>query len=283
MFRTSNPAFNKDEFKPAQTWDDVSARGGEYAPAADAPGRPAIPRANHMTINGTVTKSFLLLGMCMATAMLAWNLSLDGAEPTGMLYPLFLGGLLGGLVFGLVCSFAPKTAPVTAPLYALADGLFVGGVSAWYAVAFSEKSEMLNTQLIFNAALLTFGIFGGLLAGYGTGMIRPGPIFKKVVITGTLGLLVYIGIAFIAGLFGNGSLWSVYDPSNGGLVSIGFSLLVVALASANLVLDFDFIEHGAKNKAPKYMEWYGGFGLLVTLVWLYVEVLRLLAKLQSRD
>lgn len=285
MFRTANPAFNKDEFKPAQTWDDVAAQhpGAAMPSAPSESGVPKLAKAAHMTVGGTVNKTFLLLAMCMSTAILSWNMSLDGAEPTSLMMPFLLGGVLGGLVLGLVCSFAPKTAPVTAPLYALAEGCFVGGISALYAVRFSGESGMLNSGLIFNAGLLTFGIFGGLLTGYATGMIRPGPVFKKMVVTATLGVFLYALIAMGASLFGSYSLASVYNPSNGGLVSIGFSLLLVGIASANLVLDFDFIEHGAKNQAPRYMEWYGGFGLLVTLVWLYVEVLRLLAKLQSRE
>jgi len=287
--RTSNPAFKKSEFQPAQSWDDVY--GSSNAPAS-ATAKPA--SINHMTINGTVVKTGLLLSMCVATAMVAWNISapsfVETATGTAMVagqvspFAVTIGGAIVGLVFALICSFMPKTAPVTAPAYALSQGFFVGGISTLYATMFASPEGQLNTGLILNAAVLTFGILGGLLAGYGFGIIRPGPVFKKIIITATLGLLAYIVLALVLGITGlMPSLLSVYDPSNGGLVSIGFSLFVVGLASANLVLDFDFIEQGARNKAPKYMEWYGGFGLLVTLVWLYLEVLRLLAKIQSRD
>jgi uncharacterized YccA/Bax inhibitor family protein len=128
--------------------------------------------------------------------------------------------------------------------------------------------------------LLTFGILGGLLVGYSTKVLRPGPVFRNIVITGTIGVCCYGLIAVIAAMFGSFSLASVYSPSNGGLISIGFSLLLVGLASGNLVLDFEFINQGVRNQAPRHMEWYGAFGLLVSLVWLYLEVLRLLAKLR---
>ena len=290
--RTANPAFKKSEFQPAQTWDDVY--GSNASPSAKTAAPSGVLRATHMTINGTVVKTGLLLSMCVATAMVAWNLSAPEIVETaagtmmvaGQVSPIVLtaGGAIVGLVFALICSFAPKSAPVTAPAYALSQGFFVGGISTLYATMFASPEGQLNTGLILNAGVLTFGILGGLLAGYGFGIIRPGPVFKKIIITATLGLCVYTVLALILGMTGlMPSLMSIYDPSNGGLLSIGFSLFVVGLASANLVLDFDFIEQGARNRAPKYMEWYAGFGLLVTLVWLYVEVLRLLAKIQSRE
>lgn len=288
--RTANPAFKKDEFQPAQTWNDVYGSGSTQ----HASGKAIAGSPKHMTIAGTVTKTSLLLTMCVATAMVAWNLSVpeivsvpEGtAVIAGKFSPMLFtaGGAIVGLVFALICSFAPKTAPVTAPAYALSEGFFVGGISTLYATRYATADGMLNTGLVLNAGVLTFGILGGLLAGYGFGIIRPGPVFKKIVITATLGLCLYTILALVLGMTGlMPSMMEIYNPSNGGLFSIGFSLFVVALASSNLVLDFDFIEQGARNQAPKHMEWYGGFGLLVTLVWLYVEILRLLAKIQSRD
>lgn len=281
MFRTANPAFKKDEFRPAQTWSDVAGRGGTYA---TAPTRAEAAKGA-MSIGGTVTKTSLLLAMTITTSIVSWNVGRDNPD---LAMPLTFGGAIAGFVLALVCSFAPRTTPITAPLYALVEGLFVGGISSFYADRFAVPAAEAtavtpNTGLVFNAGLLTFGIFGGLLAGYGTGIIRPGPVFKKVVITATLGVCLYALFAFVASLFGAFSFGAVFDPSNGGMLSIGVSLLLVGLASANLVLDFDFVENGVKNGAPKYMEWYAGFGLLVTLVWLYIESLRLLAKLQSRD
>jgi len=201
-----------------------------------------------------------------------------------------MGGGILGFIIALVCTFKPTTAPITAPLYALCQGFFVGGISAVYAARFSTpvsasvggstSGMSLNSGLIFNAALLTFGILGALCFAYGSRLIRPGPWFRNTVIVGTLGACAYALIAMVASMFGAPSLASVYDPNNGGLISIGFSLLLVCLASANLVLDFEMIEHGVNARAPRYMEWYGAFGLMVTLVWLYLEVLRLLAKLR---
>lgn len=298
MFRTSNPAFSRNEaFTPAQSWDDLRAqgRGVVEEPAVE---RTAIDGGKAMTVQGTVNKTFLLLAICVTTSLITWNLAIMPEPPVSAML-LMIGGAIAGLVISLVLCFAPKLSPIGAPLYAGAEGLFVGGISAFYAMRFATDPIMtvstgaaassaaqsgpmvLNTGLIMNAVLLTFGITAGLLAGYTTKLIRPGPVFRNAVVAGTIGVFFYGVIAMVASLFGSSSLISVYDPNNGGLVSLGFSALVVVLASANLVLDFDFIHAGARNRAPKYMEWYGAFGLMVTLVWLYIEVLRLLAKLRS--
>ncbi|MBL8745932.1 MAG: Bax inhibitor-1/YccA family protein [Phycisphaerae bacterium] len=287
MFRSSNPAFTHNSaFAPAQTWDDLESQGrsGDL-PGLSVPARAA-PSAT-MTVQGTVNKTFFLLALAVTTAVFAWSQAL-AAEP--MVNPglLLVGGAIGGLIAALVCCLAPKTAPVAAPMYALLEGLFLGAISAFYAQRFGSGASLqggsgavgLNTGLIFNAMLLTFGILGGLLVGYSTGLVRPGPIFRNIVVTGTIGVCAYGLIAMIAAMFGSFSLASVYDPSNGGMLSVGFSLLLVGLASGNLVMDFEFIHAGVKNGAPRRMEWFGAFGLMVSLVWLYLEVLRLLAKLR---
>lgn len=291
MFRTSNPAFSRNEaYQPAQTWDDLADQGRiDDMPAEVAPSR-ASAGGKVMTVQGAVNKSFFLLALCTTTAIIGWNIT-TSADPIISPMWLLLGGGLGGLLVSLVCIFAPKTTPVTAPLYATLEGFFLGAISAFYAQRFGDptpaaeggKAVALNTGLIFNAILLTFGITGGMLVGYTTKLIRPGPVFRNGVIAATLGVCLYGLIAFVAAMFGAPGLASVYDPSNGGLVSIGFSAFVVLLASANLILDFDMIHNAARSRAPRYMEWYSAFGLMVTLVWLYLEVLRLLAKLQSRE
>lgn len=281
MFRTSNPAFARQpEFQPAQSWDDLQSQG--RVDSLPGTSTTAASGGKHMTVQGTVNKSFFLLALCVGTALLGWNITMS---PDPIISPglMMIGSLIGGLVVAMICCFAPKTSPVTAPLYALIEGFFVGGISAVYAVRFAKEGGALNTEMVFNAALLTFGILGGLLTGYSVGLIRPGPWFRNAVIAGTVGVCLYGAVAMVAALFGSFSLASVYDPTNGGLISIGFSLLVVGLASANLVLDFESIEMGARHRAPRYMEWYGAFGLLVTLVWLYLEILRLLGKLRSSD
>jgi uncharacterized YccA/Bax inhibitor family protein len=277
MFRTHNPALKNDVFAPAQTWQDLDARGDAQG-IAEA---PAASKPRTMTIQGTVNKTAILLVLCIISAVIGWNLSMSNPALSSVLW---IGGMVGGLLIALVTVFKPAASPVTAPLYALFMGAFTGTVSAWYAQSFADSSGALNTGLIVNAALLTFGIAGGLLTAYTFRIIRPGRMFRNVTITLTFGLVIYGLIAMVAGFFmGNYSLASVYDPNNGGMLSIGFSLFVIALASANLVLDYQLIEEGANNKAPKHMEWYGGFAVLVTLIWMYLEILRLLAKLQSRD
>lgn len=284
MFRTSNPAFRNEAFQPAQTWGDLERDGRiDRAPEARGPQAPAARATaapKSMTIQGTVNKTFFLLALCIVTSVFTWNGFVAGAT---WVMPAMFGGLIGGLILAMIGIFAPKTTPVTAPLYATAEGFFLGGISAFYASRFATEEGMLNTALIFNAILLTFGITGGLLTAYSMRLIRPNRTFYNITITATFGIVIYALIAMVTGFLGNDSLWSVYDPSNGGLLSIGFSLFVVALASANLILDFDIINNGVKARAPRYMEWFGAMGIMITLVWLYIEVLRLLAKLQSRD
>jgi uncharacterized YccA/Bax inhibitor family protein len=296
MFRTSNPAFNNDAYKPAQTWDDLgpSQQFGTDDSLAAARRTAQAARPSTMSINGTVTKSALLIGVCGVVAMGVWGLSIGTNEAGEMVANggLMMGSLFGGMLLGMlmffVTMFRPQMSTFTAVPFAMCEGAFVGGISALYATRFATESVgglfVPNTGLILNAGLLTFGIFGGLLAAYGMKIVRPNKLFYNITIVGTLGVCLYALVAIVASLaFGSFSLISVYDPSNGGLISIGFSLLLVGLASANLVLDFDQVNVAVRNKAPRYMEWFSGMALLVTLVWLYIEVLRLLMKLQSRD
>lgn len=284
MFRTSNPAFRNEAFRPAQTWDDLRQQGRGTDIPAPATAARAIDKSV-MTLQGTVNKTGFLLTLCIGTAILGWNAVLDWGYSPAL---VGFGGGIAAFLVAMVCCFAPKTSPVLAPIYALLKGTALGGLSAVYAAYITSKGENgapmgLNTELIFNAILLTFGISGGVLAGYATKLIRPGPIFRNAVVAGTIGIFFYYLIATVASFFGTFSIFSVLNPTNGGLISIGFSAFVVVLAASNLVLDFDLVNNGVQNRAPKYMEWYSGFGILVTLAWLYVEVLRLLSKLQSRD
>jgi uncharacterized YccA/Bax inhibitor family protein len=221
-----------------------------------------------MTLRGTATKTMALLLLVVAAAGFSWNLFLHQSPA---LAPVMLAGAIGGLIVALVTTFKPAWAALTAPLYAVLEGLLLGGISA-----------MFNAQyqgLPFQAVCLPFGTLFSLLLAYQTGWIRATENFKLGVIAATGGIfLVYMATA-VLGLFG---IAMPFMHSN-GLVGIGISLFVVVVAALNLVLDFDFIENGVKRGAPKYMEWYGAFGLLVTLVWLYLEILRLLAKLRSND
>lgn len=305
MFRTGNPAFKNPAFRDsAQSWDDLEAQG-RFSDDTRAKAAVKAGNASYMTLQGAVNKTMFTLSLCAVSAIACWNVALTGSAESISFTPLggilTFAGAIVGFILSLVIIFRPKTAPFMAPVYAVCEGLFVGGISAVYALFMTKDAPVaesaiqahhqivtagatsLNTQLIFNAVLLTFGIAGGVLAAYSAKLIRPNKMFYNVVIAGTMGVCLYALVAMGASFFGSFSLISVYDPHNGGAISVGFSLLLVALASANLVLDFDLINNAAKNRAPKYMEWYGAFAILVTLVWLYIEVLRLLAKLQSRD
>ena len=224
-----------------------------------------------MTLTGTVNKTGLLLLLCVITATFAWSqiqFTADGAVGAG---PYVWGGAIGGLVLALATTFKPTWAPVTAPLYALVEGFFLGAISAMY--------NHLYEGIVLQAVMLTFGTMFALLFAYRSGLIRATENFKLGVVAATGGIALLYLVTMGLGMFG------IHIPyiHESGLIGIGFSLFVVVIAALNLVLDFDFIESGVEQNAPKYMEWYGAFGLLVTLVWLYLEILHLLAKLQSRE
>lgn len=179
-------------------------------------------------------------------------------------------GLLGGFIMAMVTVFKRQWAGLTAPAYALLQGLALGGISAMF--------EMQYPGIVIQAVGLTFGTLALLLLAYKTWFIKPTENFRLMIFAATGGIAVLYLVSFVMGFFGAG----IGFIHSNGLFGIGFNLFVVAIAALNLVLDFDFIEAGAEQGAPKYMEWYGAFSLMVTLVWLYLEILRLLAKLRSR-
>lgn len=222
-----------------------------------------------MTINGTVNKTGMLLGICVFVAAFSWDKAF-AAENPGTLYPWMIGSAIGGFVIALITVFKKTAAPITAPLYAAVEGVFIGIMSAFF--------EMQFPGIVFQAALLTFGVLFALLIAYRTGLIKATENFKLGVAAATGGVFLVYMASMVLGFFGI-SIPLIHES---GLVGIGFSLVVVVIASLNLVLDFDFIENGAARGAPKYLEWYAAFGLLVTLIWLYIEMLRLLSKLRSR-
>jgi uncharacterized YccA/Bax inhibitor family protein len=243
MLRTGNPTLQ------AETFSSVARATGEDA----------------MTLAGTVNKTGISLLILIACAAMAWNGVLG--EAYGL---LMWGGLLGGFVVALVTVFKKEWAPVTTPLYAALEGTLLGVVSLFF--------ERRYPGIVFNAVGLTFGVLAALLAAYSSGLIRPSENVKLGIAAATGGIALVYLVSMGLGFFGK-SIPFIHDS---GPIGIGFSLLVVGIAAMNLVLDFDFIETGARLGAPKYMEWYGAFGLLVTLVWLYLEILRLLAKLQGK-
>lgn len=254
MIRSGNPALKESTFLDLGS-GTVVARDGEA-----------------MTLNGTINKTGILLLLTVLTAAFSWNQALgpDGLPAPGIAIYMW-GGAIGGLVLALITIFKKTWSPVTAPLYALVEGFFLGAISAVYNAQFGG--------IVMQAVMLTFGILFALLFAYRSGLIKATENFKLGVIAATGGIgLVYLATIAL-GFFGI-KIPLIHES---GLIGIGFSLFVVVIASLNLVLDFDFIETGVEQGAPKYMEWYGAFGLMVTLVWLYLELLRLLWKLQSRD
>jgi len=219
-----------------------------------------------MTILGTVHKTALSLVLLMITALFTWNLA--PGDPWAN--TLLIVGLIGGLVTAIITIFKKTAAPYTVPLYALLEGLALGGISRIF--------ESSYPGIVNQAFMLTFGTLGGLLLAYRSGLIKPTENFKLGIFAATGGIGIIYLLSFVLGMF------NIQVPlvNSNSLMGILFSLVVVVVAALNLVLDFDFIEEGAKRGAPKYMEWYGAFGLPVTLIWLYLELLRLLAKLKSR-
>ncbi len=225
-----------------------------------------------MTLNGTVNKTGFLLLLTVLTAAFAWSKTFtDTGEPAPGAMIYLIGGGIGGLVLALITTFKKEWSPVTAPMYALVEGFFLGTISAMYNAQFQG--------IVLQAVMLTFGIMFALLFAYRSGLIKATENFKLGVAAATGGIMLIYLATIALGFFGI----KIPFIHESGLIGIGFSLFVVVIASLNLVLDFDFIENGVEAGAPKYMEWYGAFGLMVTLVWLYLELLRLLSKLQSRD
>jgi len=221
-----------------------------------------------MTIQGTVNKCFMLLLCVVGAASWTWT----GAFSQGIaaLTPWMIFGGIAGFALALLTYFKNEWAHVTAPAYAVCQGVFLGALSAFF--------EQSYPGIVIQAVGLTFGTLFCLLGAYKSGMIKASENFKLGISAATGGLCVFYAVSFILSLFGF-RLNVIYGS---GLLGIGFSLFVVTIAALNLVMDFDYIENGAEQGAPKQMEWVAAFGLMVTLIWLYVEILRLLSKLRDR-
>ncbi len=270
--RSSNPVLNNEAFAPKQ-WGGIAADlrdGPRFGSSAGA-----VAKSTTMTITGTVIKTSILLALTIASASgTAIWLKNGGAAAVGQ--GALIGASLGALALSLVIAFVPKTAPFLAPVYALLKGAFVGAISLFVAARAGDAGAAMVTQAI----ALTFGIFAALLGAYAFGLIRIGGTMARVILVATAGVALTYIAQMVASMMGFPFLGAIHQS---GWIGIGFSLFVVALASLNLVMDFQTIENGVENKAPKYMEWYGGFALLVTLIWLYIEILQLLRKLNQRE
>ncbi|MBN1342605.1 MAG: Bax inhibitor-1/YccA family protein [Phycisphaerae bacterium] len=245
--RTSNPALKANMFQHL----------GEI-----------VEPANVMTLQGTINRTAVLLGLVFVSALWTWNL---GAMQSPSLGIWMFGGCGVGLVLALVTIFKMTWAPITGPLYALAEGLALGGIS-------SILNQSSYEGIVAQAVALTFGVLAVMLVLYKGRFIRATERFKTGVMAATGGIVLVYLATIVLGLFGV----SIPFIHGNGLIGIGFSLFVVGIAALNLVLDFAMIEEGVEAGAPKYMEWYCAFALMVTLIWLYLEILRLLAKLNSR-
>lgn len=241
--RSSNPAFRSEYFQS-------TAAAGQV-----------------MTVQGTINKIAFLMLLLIASGSFTWKMALEGvASLQSMMYL----GIFGGLITALFTVFSPRNARFSAPIYAVFEGLALGGISGLFHLAYHG--------IVLNAVMLTLATMFGMLFLYKTGIVKPTERFKAGVMSATMGVCFAYLFSFILSMFG---LASPIHATGG--VGIIISLVVVVIAALNLILDFDMIVKGAESGAPEHMEWYGAFGLLVTLVWLYLELLRLLAAMQRRD
>ncbi len=220
-----------------------------------------------MTVSGSINKTMLLLGIVVICACLSWMMCAKGY--TDRAYLLMIVSSIGGFILAMISFFKPKTSPITAPAYAICEGLLVGAVSFQY--------NALYEGIVLNAVAITLLALLSMLILYKTKVIQATEKFRKVIFVSTLAIAIFYFVGFIAALFGH-----PMTVFNGGIYGIGLSLVICVIAALNFILDFDFIEKG-DCRLPDYFEWYAGLSLLVTVIWLYFEILRLLAQLSRRD
>ena len=269
----SNPILNENFLKKEKVHyaepvaDENAARSGDDVRAYRE--RTFIAE-EPMTVNGAINKTFVLFGCLLLAAMYTWNLMMNGFTDKAVL--LCYGGAIVGFVLAMILAFSnARGAKFLAPAYAVAEGFFVGGISAMFEASWAG--------IVMQAVVATMAAMVSMLLLYRLNIIRATEKFRSVIFISTLSIAVIYLIQFIASFFGRG-IPQIFTASPMG---IGFSLLAVAIAALNLIIDFDFIDRGAAMMLEKRYEWYGAFGLMVTLVWLYLEMLRLLAKMSSRD
>ena len=280
----ANPLLNDKAFSKAveRTPDQAGWAAPKGGSAADAPTTwnapitdgPVSPwrSANPMTANGAMSATLFLMVLLVGAATFGWSsvqTVTDGNASAGSIPSWAFMAMIVGFVSAIVAMFKPKSARFLAPVYALAQGAVVGAISKVYNIAYPG--------IVLQAVGATIGVFVVMLTLYRTGILRVTDKFRRIVIGATLGLAAFYLVSFIAGFFGANLI-----PTSSSPMSIGFSVLVAGLAAMNLALDFDFIDKAEAAGAPKHMEWFAALGIMVTLVWLYLEILRLLAKMRDR-
>ena len=221
-----------------------------------------------MSVSGAINKTLILLAIVVVSGFYTWNLCASGFSDKASL--LAICGAVAGFILAIIASFNPKSSKFTAPVYAICEGLLVGSVSFMY--------NSFYDGIVVNAIGITILCLLSMLLLYKSKIIQATPTFRKVIFTSTLAIAIFYLVGIIGAFLGH-----PMTIFNGSMVGIGVSLLICAIASFNFILDFDFIEQGARNNIPDYFEWYGGFALLVTIIWLYFEILKLLAQLNKRN
>ncbi|MBP6431800.1 MAG: Bax inhibitor-1/YccA family protein [Ferruginibacter sp.] len=261
LFKSGNPTLSEKRFRDTVLDEVVSQEGA-------------------MTVKGTLQKFGVLMLLTIATAFYSWKEATQGGNANA----LVIGGAIAGLVIAIVLSFKKQWGKYLAPAYALSEGMFLGAVSAFFEYQAASRQDSYiggYSGIVFQAVGLTFAVVAAMYLLYKFNVIRATQKFKAIILTATVGIGLFYLVCMIMSWGFNANVPSFLFQNSP--LGIGFSVFVVALAALNLILDFDMIEQGAALGAPKYMEWYGAFGLLVTIVWLYLEILRLLSKLNSRD
>lgn len=256
LFQSSNPTLSEKMFDRSKTIE------------VGIPGT--------MTVRGTMNKFGFLMLMLVGAAVYSWNVFDQGNF--GLLKTLWYVGMFGALGISILLSFKPQYSPYLAPVFAALEGLFVGGVSAIINEQFNEGFN----GIVLTAITLTIGVAIAMYLLYSFRIIQPTQRFKSIVASAMLGIFIFYLIRFILSFFFP-NVMSFMNFGDNSVLGIGISLFVVVIAALNLILDFERIEVGARSNAPKFMEWYCGMGLLITLVWLYIELLRLLSRFSSRD
>lgn len=254
LFKSSNPVLKESAYQ-GTIFEGMAATGD-----------------NTMTVKGTLNKFGFLMIMMMASAVFSWKY----AEAGNNIMPMLIGSIVGGLVLAIIMARNPKSSSYLSPAYALVEGLFVGAVSAYFE--YGKMASGGYSGIVFQAVGITFTVAMVMYVLYRTRVIKVTQKFRSIIILATASVAIFYLVTWVLGL-----AFGIYIPFlyENSAMGIGFSVLMVGLASMNLLLNFDNIEKGVEMGAPKFMEWYSAFGLLVTIVWLYLEILNLLAKLRD--